>query len=285
MPETPAATAPARRSSVPPLDPLRYAPSAQRPLRAKLRRLAADTDVQPHSHPWAQVALSSTGVIRMRAGSSTYVVPPSRALWIPPGVEHAVSVVEAADLRTLYIHQGPRLIGPACPPEEQAPWQQCRVLEASSLLRELVAHLPADPVAPDEAEAPSDRERSLAHLVLDELRRARALPLEGLDLPEDKRLRRLCDAVLAEPARWVTLEDCAHLAHASPRTVARLFRSELGTTFGQWRQQVLLSQALVLAAKGRPMAHIASSLGYASASAFSAMVTRTVGMPPSRFFG
>jgi AraC-like DNA-binding protein len=48
---------------------------------------------------------------------------------------------------------------------------------------------------------------------------------------------------------------------------------------------VLLSQALVLAAKGKPMAHIAGSLGYASASAFSAMVTRTVGMPPSRFFG
>jgi AraC-like DNA-binding protein len=32
------------------------------------------------------------------------------------------------------------------------------------------------------------------------------------------------------------------------------------------------------------MSHIAAELGYASASAFTAMVTRTVGMPPSRFF-
>ena len=39
------------RVDVPPLDPLRYAPTPQRPLRAKWRRLAADTRVQPHSHP------------------------------------------------------------------------------------------------------------------------------------------------------------------------------------------------------------------------------------------
>jgi AraC-like DNA-binding protein len=32
------------------------------------------------------------------------------------------------------------------------------------------------------------------------------------------------------------------------------------------------------------MSHIATELGYNSASAFSAWVTRTVGMPPSKFF-
>jgi AraC-like DNA-binding protein len=271
-----------RRTSVPPLE-AGYAPSAERPLRAKLRHLAADTDVPPHQHTWAQVAMSSTGVIRMRAGRSTYLVPPSRVLWIPPGVEHAVAVVEAADIRTLYVHQSEDMVGPACPRSEENTWLKCRVLEASSLLRELVAHLPTEPSSPHN-QLPGPGELSLSHLILEELRHALPVPL-GLDLPDDKRLRNLCEAVLNDPARWITLDSCAHLAHASPRTVARLFRSELGSTFGQWRQQVLLSQALVWAAKGRPMAHIASGLGYASASAFSAMVTRTVGMPPSRFFG
>ena len=73
-------------------------------------------------------------------------------------------------------------------------------------------------------------------------------------------------------------------AGASPRTLSRLFREQLGTSFAQWRSQLLLAHALTLAARGRPMSHIASELGYASASAFTAMVTRTVGMPPSRFF-
>ena len=46
----------------------------------------------------------------------------------------------------------------------------------------------------------------------------------------------------------------------------------------------MLAKALSMAARKRPMSHIASELGYASASAFSAMVRRSVGMPPSRFF-
>jgi AraC-like DNA-binding protein len=66
--------------------------------------------------------------------------------------------------------------------------------------------------------------------------------------------------------------------------VARLFRQQLGTSFGPWRQQVLLARALTLAAQGKPMGLIASELGYASASAFTAMVRRAVGQPPSRFF-
>jgi AraC-like DNA-binding protein len=64
-----------------------------------------------------------------------------------------------------------------------------------------------------------------------------------------------------------------------------LFRQELGSSFGPWRQQVLLARALTLAARGMPMALIAADLGYASASAFTAMVRRSVGAPPGRFFG
>jgi len=128
------------------------------------------------------------------------------------------------------------------------------------------------------------RERSIASLVLDELRRARAVPL-GVDLPRDKRLRALCEAVLDAPTRHATLEAWARNSGASPRTVARLFRAELGTTFAQWRQQVLLAKAVSLAGRRMPMSRIASELGYASASAFSAMVRRSVGAPPSRFLG
>ncbi len=130
---------------------------------------------------------------------------------------------------------------------------------------------------------PTEREHHLSALVLDELRRAQPVPI-GVDLPQDKRLRSLCEAVLDDPTRWNTLEICARSAGASARTVARLFRSELGTTFLQWRQQVLLAKALSMAARKIPMAVISAELGYASPSAFTAMVRRSVGAPPSRFF-
>jgi AraC-like DNA-binding protein len=106
----------------------------------------------------------------------------------------------------------------------------------------------------------------------------------GVDLPADKRLRALCEAVLDDPTRHATLEGWARDTGASARTVARLFRQQLGTTFVQWRHQVLLARALAMAARKLPMATIAAELGYASPSAFSAMVRRSVGTPPSRFF-
>ena len=70
------------RASLAPLDPLAYAPRPERPVRAKVRHLAPDTEIQPHSHPWAQVAISISGVARITAGHSTYLVPAWRAVWI-----------------------------------------------------------------------------------------------------------------------------------------------------------------------------------------------------------
>ena len=291
----PADTAPPPRprralSYVDSLTPHLFVPSAERPVRAKVRQLAADTQVMPHSHPWAQVAISTTGVIRLTVDRGTYIVPPSRALWIPPGVEHAVTMVESADLRTLYFHQprgrcGPGALGGGSADRaEQAAWRQCRVLEVSELLRALVREMPT---APDDSPplTPAEllRERHLSALIRDELARANAVKL-GVDLPHDKRLRHLCEAVLADPTRHETLAAWARDTGASPRTVARLFRQELGSTFTQWRQQVVLAKAVSLAAGRRPMGQIAAELGY-SPSAFSAMVRRALGQPPGRFLG
>jgi AraC-like DNA-binding protein len=141
----------------------------------------------------------------------------------------------------------------------------------------------ADGVGPPPEGAARLREQRLAALIADELRRAPPVRL-GVDLPGEKRLRALCEAVLDEPTRHATLAGWAREAGASTRTVARLFRQELGTSFGQWRQQVLLARALSLAARRRPMGSIAAELGYASPSAFTAMVRRSVGVPPRRFF-
>jgi len=268
------------------LTPQLFRPDAQRPLRGKLHHLNADTQVVPHHHAWGQVALSTTGVVRLTVDRGTYIVPPSRALWVPPGVEHAVTVVEDAELLTLYLHQPRGRCGPGVARSDEAEWRQCRVLEVSALLRALALELD---MRPDGSQPPPDaaglqRERRLSALILDELRRARPVPL-GVDLPSDKRLRALCEAVLDDPTRHATLDGWARDSGASPRTVARLFRSELGTSFVQWRHQVLLARAVALAARKVPMANIASELGYASPSAFSAMVRRSVGAPPRTFFG
>lgn len=267
-----------------PTTPHLFVPTPERPLRVKRHHLRTTQRVLPHHHPWAQLAFSTVGVTRLTVDGGSYLVPPSRALWIPPGITHAVTVVEDTELLTLYLHQPAGRCGPRVERTAEAAWRECRVLEVSDLLRALALQMDVTPDGQGEPAAPVlARERLLTALVLDELRRAKPVRL-GVAMPRDKRLRTLCEAVIDEPARHATLAAWARDSGASTRTVARLFRDQLGTSFGEWRQQVLLAKALTLAARGRPMAHIAAELGYASASAFTAMVRRTVGQPPSRFF-
>ena len=121
--------------TIPPLDPQRFAPRAHWPVRAKLRPLRASSRVEPHRHGWAQMSFSLTGVSRILTSQMTCIVPPTRAVWIPPQVEHAVAVLRDADMLTLYLHH---------PPDAAPHWQRCRVVEVSPLLAELVRQLARD---------------------------------------------------------------------------------------------------------------------------------------------
>lgn len=266
------------------LTPHLFVPTPERPVRAKLRVLRRDTQVLPHRHEWAQLALSTTGTVHLRVPHATFVVPPGRALWIPPQIEHAVTMVETAELRTLYIYQAPGQCGPAMDSTTHTLWQRCRVLDVSELMRALAFDLST---TPDDKDAPTAaqlvRERHVSALLLDEMRHATQLHLR-VDMPRDKRLAYLCNAVLQDPVAHDSLQAFAHNSGASLRTVARLFRQELGCTYLQWRQQVILAKAVQLGAAGLPMGQIAAELGY-TPSAFSAMVHRAVGVSPARFLG
>lgn len=254
-----------------------YTPDTARPVRVRARSMPADTHFEPHRHPWAQLAYCATGTLRVRAlpdaerlDELTYIVPPSRAVWIAPGQLHCIDVLEAADFRTLYLHAG------VTPPG----WSGSRMIVASPLLRELVQALDLSP-------RPA-REALLAQLVLDEITHADPQTL-AVPMPHaqrgDKRLRAVCEAVLRTPSARSRLADWAAEVGASERTIARLFREELGTSYQQWRQQATLAHALPLLARGASVAQVAAATGYASESAFSAMFKAAMGQPPSNFQG
>jgi AraC-like DNA-binding protein/quercetin dioxygenase-like cupin family protein len=242
------------------------APDPARPVRLVARDLNAAELLAAHSHPWGQVTYALDGVVRVSVANSTWIVPPQRAIWIPPSLAHEVATLEKARLRALYVLA------------EGAPFagDDCKVLEVSPLLRELI-------VALAQADAASAREKRLADLILDELTHLATLPIV-VALPQDKRLRTLCEKLIAEPASALTLDDWATRVGASARTLARLFERELGMSFGQWRQQVRLAHAAPLIARGMPLSQVAAELGYASQSAFSAMFRKTFGQSPSAFF-
>jgi len=275
--------------------PARLSPTIARPLRVVARNLEADELLQAHQHAWGQVTYALDGAVQVNANQQTWFVPPLRAIWIPPNIEHEVRTLERAQLRAIYVHSS---VAPMT-------GDDCVVLEVSALMRELVRSLTAIELkqsGPDDHDqldqsppnrlnrtnrtnrpSRAQRESHLAACLLDELAHAAPLPL-NVPMPRDSRLRHLCEMLIADPALNLSLFDLSKQVGASERTLARLFQAEMHMRFGLWRQQMRLARAAPLIASGKPLSVVAAELGYASQSAFSAMFKKTFGQTPSKFF-
>ncbi|MEU4579354.1 helix-turn-helix transcriptional regulator [Nonomuraea sp. ATR24] len=254
-----------------------------------IRPLAAGAGIDAHRHDTHQIVYARHGVLSVTTDAGTWVAPANRAIWIPAGTVHEHRAHGSTDLRLIGLTGNPPgLTRPA-------------VLAVGPLLRELIiayTDLPDDDAAAtgDTAdEGPADkgftaggftaggeRARLLAVLV-DQLRRAPEQPFH-LPTPRDARLAAVCAALHADPADNRTLARLAAHAGTSDRTLARLFRAELGMTFPQWRTQLRLHHALLLLADGVSVTTVAHRCGWASASAFIDAFRRALGYTPGRAF-
>lgn len=239
-----------------------------RPVAVMAKDFARGSANAPHRHRRALLICLADGVAAVTTPEGTWVVPPQRAVWVPAETEHWVRCPTEATMRALFVK-----------PEVAGLPLRCCVIAVSPLLRELIARASALPVDYDE-HGPDGR---VMALILDEIRALPALPLH-LPWPKDARLRRVCEAFNQDPAESRTLEDLARVSGASARTLARLFRKETGMSFGGWRQQARLLEALGRLAAGSPVTAVALDLGYQSPSAFTSMFRRALGASPTRYF-
>lgn len=218
-----------------------------------------------HDHPVPQLVWASHGTLAVSANQRTWVLPSTRALWIPARVPHAVEASRGASMQSLYFRKG------ACPVR----WRTPTPVAVGALLRELFGYL-AEHLAP----------RSRLHaesLVFDLLKPVSIATIE-VQAPSDPRARRVADALVADPADNRTLTAFGRAVGASARTLARVFLAETGITFGQWRTRVRLHAALTDLAEGIPVSTVALQVGYETPSAFVAAFRRVVGVPPGAYF-
>ena len=224
--------------------------------------------VAPHSHERAQLLYATAGLMRVRTDSGVWILPPLRALLIPPGVVHHWHSLSRVTMRTIYIE----------PNVAAAFGDSCRVIEVSPLLRELILALLKEPI---EYPIPGPGEH-LAMLILSELKAAETVPV-AVPWPRDRRLLAVCEAIMADPGSSRNIEHWADEVGASARTLIRLFPKETGLHYRQWVQQVHLAEAFGRLAQGESVGAIASALGYASPSAFTAMFRRILGKTPQHY--
>lgn len=239
------------------------------PVVAYGRELAAGEILPLHRHRRAQFVYAGRGVMSVTTASAAFVVPPQRAVWMPAGVGHRIEARSVVAMRTLYIEP---LVS------TELPANVC-VLQVTPLLRELIiAAVAAGPVyAPDGAQS------RIVSVILDQIATLPTASL-ALPMPTDARLLRVTQALVAEPGDTRSLARWAAQAGASERTLGRLFKQQTGMSFGAWRQQRRLLQAMELLATGSSVTAVALELGYDNTSAFIAMFRRCLGTTPARYF-
>ncbi|WP_240648015.1 helix-turn-helix domain-containing protein [Pararobbsia silviterrae] len=211
---------------------------------------------------------STFGVLRVITPAGAWTLGPHRGLWLPSRVGHELQAIGDTTVYSVYFEP------------EMSPWRggDCRVLVISALLRELVTTMVeerrSDSVLKTELITP---------LLIEEMRGARESFEGSLPLPTDRRLRQICEGLLAAPSNTDSLDEWGERVGASERTLGRLFKTETGLTFGQWRQQLRIVESVSRLARGLAVATIATELGYRNSSAFITMFKRAMGETPQRY--
>jgi len=240
-----------------------------RPVVTRIRDIPHDHVIDRHSHRLTQLLFASQGVMSVTTELGVWVVPPQRAVWIPAFVEHEVRARGMVRMRSLYIKPG---IFPGLP-------EECSVVTVSPLLRELILRAIELPALYDET-GPDGR---MISVIIDQISTLPAAPLH-LPVPTHPRLREIVSGFMENPADTRSAAELSAMAGISSRTLTRLFLTETGMSFSQWRQQVRLLEALQRLAGKEPVTSIALDLGYESQSAFITMFKKALGKTPGKYY-
>lgn len=178
----------------------------------------------PHHHVEGQLLFATRGVMLVQTESDRWVIPPQRALWLPPLHIHSYHLLSQTDLRAIYFSSS--LIA-ECTSFTKS--QQVHVITATPLVKELIAGLFSEDYA-----RPS--QRKIALLLLEILSEAPPLTM-ALPMPNDERLFSAARSLLVNQRWEASLSELAFMSAMSERTFSRLFMKDTGFSFRTWKQR------------------------------------------------
>ena len=181
-------------------------------------QLAAGAGFGLHVHPTHQLTFARASSLAMGVAERTWVLPRSRALWMPADLPHTLAPIGAGRATTLYFDPA------RCPIR----WAEPTVVAVDDLVIALVDRL-LDRVAVDRGAHPL---RGACCSTCSNPWRVDDL---ALALPTDDRAREVSEALLLDPSDSRTLAEWGRAVGASERTLLRAFRAETGVGFQEWR--------------------------------------------------
>lgn len=224
--------------------------------------------IEKHCHSWSQLLFASEGVISVETDAACWVVPTSRAIWVPAGHSHSVKMHGKVYLQTVYFDSHPSN------PIELS----CAAYEISSLLRELIIFVCQKGIVRDD----SDENRNLIEFLAFQVKKLKPISLM-IPMPQDERARRLALRLIDNPGTEDSLRDLCVACRTSMRSMQRIFLQELGMPLSRWKNQVKMVHAIQLLASKKSVTHISLVLGFESASAFIFSFRQFFGISPGKY--
>ncbi|WP_329132338.1 helix-turn-helix transcriptional regulator [Streptomyces sp. NBC_01476] len=256
-------------------------PDLRRPdAPARTRDHVAGEVIGRHQHDYHQLIYVSTGVLAVQTEEGAWVASADRAVWTPAGMWHEHRVYGQSSVHTVGFPAGDSQGGgsPAGGSPgggSPLPGGSPTIVAVDGLLRELL-------IACTEPGLPGPESERLRAVLNDRLRRAHVQPLT-LPTAHDPRLAHACRLVVDDLSRPRSVSWLSRRAGVGERTLTRLFRTEFGTTYPQWRTTTRVFHAMILLAEGATVTEAARRCGWATTSAFIDTFARTMGRTPGAY--
>lgn len=231
--------------------------------------IAADIgkhDSGMHQHKKGQLLYASQGCMSFALKDSICILPPTKAVWIPPNTPHRALMTNVVAYRSLYFDCEVF----ACP-------SKITMIEVNNLLQALI-----DKMSFWEWDKPSSEMVNTTALFWEEFYAAKRYSFQ-LPLPSHRRLTTFRRELVEPSFLAPSLTTLASKVGASTKTVTRLFKSETGMNYQGWRQQWRLLKAVELLSTGMQVSAVADWLEFSSDSAFIAFFKKQTGQTPLMF--
>jgi AraC-like DNA-binding protein len=237
-------------------------------IRSFSARFSPGHAIESHSHSWSQLVYAREGVIAVESENVCWIVPTSRAIWVPAGQSHSIKMYGRVFLQTVYFESRP----------ETAIDLPCAAYEIPPLMRELISFVCQKGIVHSD----TDEHRSLIAFLTCQVRKLEPFGLR-VPMPSDQRAKRLALLLIDNPGTDRPLADLCEECGTSLRTMQRVFSQELGMPLSRWRNQVIMVHAIQLLASDRTITQVSLELGFESVSAFIFSFRKYFGVSPGQY--
>ncbi|WP_240591578.1 AraC family transcriptional regulator [Shewanella zhuhaiensis] len=219
-----------------------------------------------HQHNRGQLLYAPQGCMSFELEQAICILPPTKAVWIPPHTPHRAVMTNVVAYRSLYFDCS-RFSTPT----------ELTMVDVNPLLKALI-----DKMAHWLWDTPEAQMNHSCALFWEEFYAATSHSFR-LAIPSDRRFHGFHQELLTPDFLPPDIGTLAQTIGASAKTVTRLFRADTGMSYQEWRQQWRLLKAIELLSSPLPVTEVGFRLGFSSDSAFIAFFKQHTGQTPRSF--